>query len=314
MSDDRRFEQNARVWLELGPTDAPDRVVEAALLEIDQTSQELDLRIPWRLPRMTAPVRVVAAAVIGVLAIGAAIYAFGPAGPSIGGLGSTPSPTPSPAPSPTLSPTPSPSPMAVTPEARLSAGRYFEVPFGPGGMDLCYGQAECAEDPADDTMRFTFTVPDGWIGGSVHVIYASEGKAPPSGAGLVISRGGGLYTEPCGDEPPPNILVGPTVDDFVSALVAHPKLDVTPPVDVSLAGNAGKYVDLQVPPDISACPRSYFPWEPGIYAQGPGSRWHLWILDVEGVRVVVQSTDYVGTSPQRQAELRAIVESIQIEP
>jgi hypothetical protein len=181
-------------------------------------------------------------------------------------------------------------------------------------MDFCYGQAGCTETPADDTMRFTLTVPDGWVGGSVHTIYAGEGKAPPNGAGLVISRGGGLYAEPCGGEWPPNIIVGPTVEDFVSALVEHPKLEVTTPVDVTLAGYAGKFVDLQVPSDISACPMSYFPWEPGIYAQGPGSRWHLWVLGVDGIRVVIQSTDYEGTSPQRQAELRAIVESIQIVP
>ena len=89
---------------------------------------------------------------------------------------------------------------------------------------------------------------------------------------------------------------------------------MTTPVDVTLAGYSGKYVDLQVPADISACPTSYFVWEPGIYAQGPGHRWHLWILDVDGVRVVVQSTDYAGTSARHRQELQAIVDSITIEP
>lgn len=302
MTDDRSFERAARSWLEDGPTRAPERAIEAAFLEIQTTPQERDWHVPWRLPRMTTPARVAAAAVIGVLAIGGAIYAVNPGGSSFGIGGPGPSPTPS------------PSPMPVTEESPLPAGRYFVVPFGPGGMDLCYGQAGCTEDPSDDTMRFTLTVPDGWVGGTVHVLFASEGKAPPGGAGLIISRGGGLYAEPCGDEPPPNIAVGPTVEDFVSALVDHPKLDVTAPIDITLAGFAGKYVDLQVPSDISACAESYFPWEPGIYAQGPSSRWHLWILDVDGIRVVVQSTDYEGTTPQRQAELRAIVESIEIEP
>jgi hypothetical protein len=218
---------------------------------------------------------------------------------------STPAPTP----------TPSQTIGVIPPEELLPAGRYSETPFGPGGTGVCNGQAGCSETAADDTIRFTFTVPDGWVGGSVHSIYLADGgKAAPGGAGLIFSRGGGLYAEPCGDEPPPNIPVGPTVEDFTNALVDHPKLDVTTPVDVTLAGYSGKYVDLQVPSDISACPASYFPWEPGIYAQGPGSRWHLWVLDIDGVRVVVQSTDYAGTSPQRQAELRAIVESIQIEP
>ncbi len=219
--------------------------------------------------------------------------------------------TPAPTPTPTASETIRDIPM----EQLLPAGRYTETPFGPGGTGVCNGQAGCSETAADDTIRFTLTVPDGWMGGTVHSIYLADGgKAAPGGAGLIFSRGGGMYAEPCGDEPPPNIPVGPTVEDFTNALVDHPKLDVTTPVDVTLAGYSGKYVDLQVPSDISACPTSYFPWEPGIYAQGPGSRWHLWVIDVDGVRVVVQSTDYAGTSPQRQAELRAIVESLQIEP
>ena len=131
---------------------------------------------------------------------------------------------------------------------------------------------------------------------------------------MIFLRGGDLYSDPCGGEPPPDIPVGPTVGDFADALADHPLLEVTTPVDVTVGGYSGKYVDLQVPSDISGCYQSYYPWEPGLYAQGPGHRWHLWILDVDGVRVVVQSTDYAGTSPQDQAELQAIVDSIQIEP
>lgn len=318
MTDDRSLERAARSFIADGPTHAPDRVLAAALVAIQTTPQERDLRIPRRLPNMSNPLRVTSAAVIGVLAVGAVLYLVAPRLlTGVGGPGSTTTavPTGAPTPAPTPAPTTADSaPKAIAPEALLSAGRYFELPFAAGGMDLCFGQAGCTENPADDTMRFTLTVPNGWYGGSAHVIYASEGKAPPDGAGLVISRGGGLYAKPCGDEPPPNILVGPTVDDFVHALVAHPELDVSAPVDVSLAGYTGKYLDLQVPPDISACEDSYFVWEPGIYAQGPGSRWHLWILDVDGIRVVIQSTDYVATSPARQAELRAIVESIEIQP
>jgi hypothetical protein len=298
-------------WLaEEAPGRAPDRILDLAGRAIDRTRQRR-FGVGWR-ESMTRNRGLAAAALVGVVVLGSALYLVGLNPGGVGGPATAPptSPNTSASPSATLSP----SPMAIVPETPLAAGRYFEVPFAPGGMDLCMGQAECTEDPADDTMRFTFAVPDEWVGGSVHVVYASEGKAPPAGAGLVFSRGGGLYAEPCGDEPPPNIPVGPTVDDFVSALVAHPKLDVTAPVDVSLAGYSGKYVDLQVPADISACPTSYFPWEPGIYAQGPGSRWHLWILDVDGIRVVIQGTDYAGTSAARQAELRAIVESIQIEP
>jgi hypothetical protein len=117
-----------------------------------------------------------------------------------------------------------------------------------------------------------------------------------------------------------DVPVGPTVADFVDAVAQHPILDTTAPVDVTLAGNSGKHFDLQVPADISTCesessgPPQYRPWEPGIYAQGPGQRWHVWALDVDGVRVVVQSFDYTRTSAAHRTELQAIVDSIKIEP
>ena len=50
-------------------------------------------------------------------------------------------------------------------------------------------------------------------------------------------------------------------------------------------------MDLQVPdpkcPNDTTTPvadQEYWPWEPGFRSDA-GSRWHLWILDVNGVRV-----------------------------
>jgi hypothetical protein len=76
MSDDRQFERTARAWLELGPTDAPDHAVEGALLTIETTAQERDLRIPWRLPKMNPIVRtagVAAVAIVAVVAVAGAV-------------------------------------------------------------------------------------------------------------------------------------------------------------------------------------------------------------------------------------------------
>lgn len=89
MSDGHRFEREARAWLELGPTDAPDRVVEAALLEIEQTSQERVLWIPWRLPTMTPRLGLAATALVAVVAVGL-IYLNLPNRADVG----APSPTP----------------------------------------------------------------------------------------------------------------------------------------------------------------------------------------------------------------------------
>jgi hypothetical protein len=100
MSDDRQFERIARAWLELGPTDAPDHVVEDALLTIESTSQERDLRIPWRLPTMNPAARLVVLAAVAILAIGGAMYL---SRAPVSSVGTSPSPVsslPSSAPAP----------------------------------------------------------------------------------------------------------------------------------------------------------------------------------------------------------------------
>jgi hypothetical protein len=224
---------------------------------------------------------------------------------------------------PSISPLPSPSP-ARFPEGPLAAGTYTTQPFaGPGG--LCMGQAGCTEAGAeDDSIRVTVTVPDGWSGlegGSL--VHSTERYLPPGGAGLLFMRGGWLYSELCGAPDPkePAVPTGTTVDEFVTALVEHPDLDVSSPVEVTLAGYSGKYLELRAPAntttdDLGPKPGEcnyYFVWEPGIYAQGPNALWRIWVLDVDGVRVVVRSDSFPGTSAQVQAQLAAIVDSVQIE-
>lgn len=51
-----------------------------------------------------------------------------------------------------------------------------------------------------------------------------------------------------------------------------------------------------------------------LYAQGPGSRWHLRILDVEGNRIIIVVGDYSATPTADQPAAQAIVDSIQIRP
>ena len=48
--------------------------------------------------------------------------------------------------------------------------------------------------------------------------------------------------------------------------------------------------------------------------RGPTTIWDVWILDVDGDRVVVLATYFPGTSADDQAEQQAIVDSIVIEP
>jgi hypothetical protein len=101
MNDDRMLERAARSWLEDGPTQAPDRAVDAALARIQTTNQERDLRIPWRLPSMNRAALLAASLATIAVVVTVGIYAFRPVG-NIGGPNrSLGSPTPIATPAPT---------------------------------------------------------------------------------------------------------------------------------------------------------------------------------------------------------------------
>lgn len=248
-----------------------------------------------------------AAAVVALAIVGINLLTTGD---RVGGPG--PSATPSPTPSPTASP-------VALHDGPLVPGTYV---IGPGlkdtWMECGLGVPEQPTPGCSNTMRLMFTVPDGWAGAGGSIWLEEERNFGPAGAGMIFNRGGWLRSDPCvlteADAAPPDIPVGPTSDEFATALADHPLLDTTTPMDITLAGYSGKSMDLQVPTDIADCPTTYKPWDGNIYAQGLGQRWHLWILDVDGQRVVVQSTDYAGTSAEHRAELQAIVDSVVIEP
>jgi hypothetical protein len=276
MSTDRETTRLVRSWLEEGVTELPDRVLDAVLDQVPATSQRRSWWPSRRFSLMNsyAKLAMTAAAVVVVAIVGYSLL------PKTGDFGGHPTT----APTPTASAVPAPTPAAFH-NGALAAGTYLMTPFAgmANASTVCMpADSTCTENPADDSIRLR----------------------------------SGLYSDPCNSTAPPDIAVGPSVDDFANAIAAHPLLDATTPVDVTLAGYAGKYLDLQLPADVARCTPDgeFWPYEPGVYAQGASHRWHLWILDVEGIRVVVQSMDYAKTSPQRQAELRAIVDSIQITP
>lgn len=291
-------------WLREDAHEDAERVLLAALNEIDHTQQRRSWWPARRSADMSnlAKVLVATAAVVAVAFVG--INLLPGSGTGSGGVQPTPSPTATPSPTPTPTPPPTPTPTLAA---------HALTPFAPVGVD---GE----EDPRAASITFAFSAPPIWERFEELGVWPSVlGNEPPDGAFVGFYRGGDLFSEPCRTEqaeaePDDPVAVGPTVADLVTALVDHPSLDVTDPVDVTLAGYSGTYLDLTVPDDISECAR-YRPmadWH--HYAQGPGQRWHMWILDVDGVRVVVETNDYPGTPPERLAEAQAIIESLVITP
>jgi hypothetical protein len=272
-------------------------------------------RAGWRTGRslMTPILRIAAVAALA-LAVGVVIDPFGPSTTPYGVSDPTPS----------ASPGPSPAPLPA--EGPLAPGTYAVRPFANPGSDACGDPSDpiCDEAVPDDTIGITFTVPDGWTGNGGDGVELAIGWGQElDGAAMIFVRGASLYNDPC-DDGSGRIMVGPTAADFAGALAEHPLLDVTTPIDTSVGGYPGKYLELQVPDDptiqgssqpanLEGCP-VYRPWEPWYLARRGGERWLLWIVDVAAHRVVAQAMVHPETTPEVEAQLREIVESIEIEP
>jgi N-acetylneuraminic acid mutarotase len=88
---DPLFDQRIADWLETDPDHAPAQALDVILAAVPSIPQRHASRVPWRFQTMTTPIRLAAAAVIGVLAVGGAFYLTRPDQTAVGG----PSPEPS---------------------------------------------------------------------------------------------------------------------------------------------------------------------------------------------------------------------------
>ena len=170
-------------------------------------------------------------------------------------------------------------------------------------------------------LGIEIAVPAGYAtfeGFPVIAVDNANGTNGPDGGAVVLgwtSYWVGLNSDPClaVAHEMPDISVGPTVDDFIDAVVAHPELDVTQPRDVELGGYQGKFFSLTGPSDISGCD-NWRPWDPGFYVQGPDNNWDVWVIDADGFRVLIVTEYFPGTPDDVKSELRDMAESIRFIP
>lgn len=251
-----------------------------------------------------AAVVVAVAALIGINALGTPANVGGP-----GSAESTPTPEASVA-EPTVEPSPSPT---STPEA--------DLPEGP--IELVWGEL------SDQAPRITVTVPaPGWaelLPGEGILSKGDEADNLPEAAIIAFSEPAGtafyVYGDPCRWQSTTPETPATTVDEIAAALATQASRDASEPVDVTVGGYAGKAITLHVPDDanIVECEGAEFVSfgteadDLARYHQGPGQIDELWILDVDGAIVIID-TMYRGDTPAELIdEMRSIVESATFE-
>jgi hypothetical protein len=188
-------------------------------------------------------------------------------------------------------------------------------------------------EPVGTDMQVFYTIPtEGWIS------WIGAGKLglgtvePLPSVGLSIINVTNVVQEGCTTHAAADPPVGPTVDDMATALAAlSPFVLTKPPSDVTAFGFSGKYLELTVPDmafEVSGDDTVFtdcadgdlWSWigPPLSFAyhgyDHPGQVEELWLLDVDGQRLMIVAGTSPGSSEGDIAELRSILESIDIVP
>ncbi len=206
------------------------------------------------------------------------------------------------------SPKPAQDIMDVADFGVLEPGTYFIDPDGDDSTPL----------------RVTYEVAaEGWSSWIGAVKFRTAGHVS-----LSITTVDNLVREGCNDHSPAEPAVGPTVDDLVTALSALAPFEVSsPPRDVTILGYQGEHLELTVP-QLRATRDNFTDCTAGQlhswiarnndgsfygYNAEPGRTEQFWILDVDGTRLVLETTQSPDSPPQDLAERDAIFDSIRIE-
>lgn len=300
-TSDRDVNRAIRSWLHEDRHEDVSRIAGAVLDQVDTIPQR---RTTWWAARRTPIMNKIvgfglaAAAVVVVLFVGAQL--FGSPSTTVGGPGEEPTPTAIPEPTP--EPTPSPSAAGGLPE-------------GPHPLWEADGVA----------ITITIAAPD-WVGepGIGYVERGVNGADPPGGAGMIAFADPEyyVYADPCAWSSTRPDTPATTVDELVTALANQASREASAPEDIVVDGYDGKKIILDMADDVTdfdGCDEGEFSLfgvaaeDPARYSQGPGQIEEVWIVDVDGVLVVLVGAYYADTPQNAVEEVRAILASATFE-
>ena len=193
------------------------------------------------------------------------------------------------------------------------------VPTLPPTGELVPGSYRLVDRDTTDVRSdwLTLTVPSGWSANDTYLVN-KNGSEPPHGMAISAWEIRQVYEDPCHSTTVPPTTIGPTVDDLVAALKAQKRGATATAVDVTIDGYHGKRIDLMVPVNVNPglCEGGqYLSWLDSVggqrYNQAPGQHDELYILDVSGHRLVI-NTSFYATSDK--AEITGILDTARITP
>lgn len=217
--------------------------------------------------------------------------------------------------------TAAPATTSTTSPSSTPAGTLDAVVTPPGARRL-----EAQVLGGGSYPRYSVEVPDEWSSDGHFVL-----KPGASMVGLSVWDVGQVPTDPChwqGQMVDP----GSGVEDLVAALSVQATRSASTPIDVTLGGHRGRYLEWSVPADMEVTGNADFQgcdaWPDNghldfvswlgngmgeRYQQVPGQVDRLWILDVDGQRLVVDATYSPDATQADRDELAHVVESLRFE-
>jgi hypothetical protein len=167
-----------------------------------------------------------------------------------------------------------------------------------------------------DVPAFTIMVPDGWRSLGGFAIHKGELDGSDH-VGVAFWTVNNLYADPCTRtlmDPP----IGPTVSDLADAMSNASWAQDVRSTSVRLGGREARHIEFTLPRALGCPGGSYVLWlhDSGAvrYAQGGGQHFMVWLLDVDGRRVLIEADSMPGAIEADVAALQEMVRSIRFEP